>query len=77
MSHLLCQQSLLPVPGSMPKHIFNKNSITLGSVLDKHMGDCPNDFSILYNGASAHECVKERTTFFLFLFHHRSSILYA
>ena len=54
ITHLPCQQSLLPVPGSMPKHIFNKNSITLGSILYKHMGDCTDDFPILNNGAAAH-----------------------
>ena len=45
---------LLSAQTLMLQHILYKNPIPFWGVLHKHMGDRPNDFPVLDNGASAH-----------------------
>ena len=37
------------------QHILNKNSVTSGRVIHKHMGDCTNKLPVLDDGTAAHE----------------------
>ena len=50
------------------QHIFNKDSISAGSILNKYMSYRTNDFSILDNRASADLCVNILITFFSLFF---------
>ena len=52
----------------MLQHIFNKNPIPLSGILHQHMSHGADEFSVLDNGAAAHECVKKRTNYFDRLF---------
>lgn len=39
---------------SMLQHVFNKDSISSGAVLDEDVGDCADELTVLDNGAAAH-----------------------
>ena len=46
------------------QHIFDKNAISAGGVIDQDMGHRADEFAILDDGAAGHECVKCRTKLF-------------
>jgi len=39
------------------KHIFDKDGVAAGGVVDKDVGYRADEFAVLNNGATAHECV--------------------
>ena len=39
------------------EHIFGKDAVAFGWVIDKHVSNGANQLSVLYYRASAHECV--------------------
>lgn len=39
---------------SMLQHVFNKDSVSSGAVLDEDVGDCADDLAVLDDGAAAH-----------------------
>ena len=46
------------------EHIFDKNSVSRGRVIDQHVGDCSHQLAVLDDRAAAHECVQVGTTVF-------------
>ena len=36
------------------QHIFNKDAVARGGVINKHMGDRPHQLAVLDDGAAAH-----------------------
>ena len=36
------------------EHVFYENAVALGGVLNEHMGNSSDDFSVLYDGTAAH-----------------------
>ena len=44
------------------KHIFRKDGVALGGIIDQHVGNSTDELTVLDNGTAAHECVKQDTT---------------
>ena len=58
MLHLTCQLSHLV------EHIFNKNAVPRGRIVDENVGHSSYQLAALKDGAAAQECGQERTTNF-------------
>ena len=48
--------------GCCIQHIPDKNSVTSGRIVDRHMGHCTDAFAVLDNGTSGHERLSLGTT---------------
>ena len=45
------------------QHIFRKNTVAAGWIINEHMRYCTHQFTVLYYRTAWHECVKWDTTF--------------
>ena len=57
----LCTREAL---GCSVQHIFNKDSVSGGRIVDKDVSNGADQFSVLDDGRAGHECVKCRTKLF-------------
>ncbi len=40
------------------QHVFDKNAVAGGGIIDKDVGDSTNELAVLKDGTAGHECVK-------------------
>ena len=50
------------------QHVFHKDPVAHGGIVDQHVGDCSHDLAVLDDRRAAHECGQEGTTIFRILY---------